>query len=334
MMGHKREDFILSCYFEGKPCLDRIGQFFHHDYTNCYTVNGYWGYKNSSYLNGSMFQPRSGRPSELSLLLNLEHDEYTRELDRTVRAKMTIHSPNTIPNPEYDGVSLYPGFSYNYGIKEFIVRVLPFPYKTNCKNYAELKEKRTGATLTQEDCLAECTARLHKEYCNCTVRRLSHIHDIPCCLDTERHCLDLFDSPVKDVCYSKCRMPCTKTTYNYEAVDHSEYHRGDCYNDWLDETKTEEDSSYFRKNYICLRVFYVTADSEIYTHKPMYDGIQVFSVIGGYIGLWLGVSLLDIFGHLLHFAFTCFLKKKSSNRIKNNSSQLYRHEKLKIANIR
>ena len=54
---------------------------------------------------------------ELKIMLNLERDEYTA-MNPVVRARMTIHSPNIVPNPQYDGVSLQPGRTYNYGVRK------------------------------------------------------------------------------------------------------------------------------------------------------------------------------------------------------------------------
>lgn len=50
-------------------------------------------------------------------MLNLERDEFT-PMNPVVRARMTIHSPDIVPNPQYDGVSLQPGRTYNYGVRK------------------------------------------------------------------------------------------------------------------------------------------------------------------------------------------------------------------------
>ncbi|GIY24405.1 hypothetical protein CDAR_212831, partial [Caerostris darwini] len=55
--------------------------------------------------------------AELSIMLNLERNRYS-PMNPVVRARMTIHAADTIPNPQYDGVSLQPGLTYNYGIRE------------------------------------------------------------------------------------------------------------------------------------------------------------------------------------------------------------------------
>ncbi|XP_035218312.1 degenerin mec-10-like [Stegodyphus dumicola] len=321
-MGHKKENFIHSCQFEDRPCTGLIGQYFNYEYTNCFTINARWVDENAMPLNASMFRPRSGRSSELSIMLNLETHEYS-VMNPVKRARMTIHSADTIPNPQYDGVSLQPGLTYNYGVRENVVNVLPYPYQTNCKNYTGLEERRTKSKLTQEGCMSECCANLHVKYCDCTVHRLSLIYDIRTCWKNEEvQCLKKYDQLVKDQCYPECRMPCSKITYSYISVDSFTLQQGACYDEDMFNQTVSDDS---RKNFICLRVYYATADSEVYSHKPKYNGIQVFSIIGGYIGLWLGVSLLDVHGYLSNAIFLCFAKHKTKEKRCNNVKTFKKH---------
>ncbi|KAG8171937.1 hypothetical protein JTE90_022392, partial [Oedothorax gibbosus] len=98
-----------------------------------------------------------------------------------------------------------------------------------------------------------------------------------------------------------------KLTFAYQSVDSFKLSQGACYDvDMFNRTLSEND----RKNFLCLKVFYATAESEIYRHRPKYDGIQVFSIIGGYIGLWLGVSLLDLHGYFMNLLHLCLSNKE------------------------
>ncbi|KAF8774888.1 Acid-sensing ion channel 1 like protein [Argiope bruennichi] len=244
-MGHTREKFIKSCQFEDRTCDGLIGQYFNYEYTNCFTINARWENRSGKPFSASMFRPRNGRSSELSIMLDLEKDKYS-PMNPVVRARMTIHAADTIPNPQYDGVSLQPGFTYNYGIRENIVHVLPYPYQTNCKNYSQLKEIRTRSKQTQEGCMSECCVRLHVKYCNCTVHRLSLIYDIRTCWKTEEEqCLKNHDQIAKDLCYPECRMPCTKITYAYISVDSFTLQQGACYDvDMFNRTLSKKDKVY------------------------------------------------------------------------------------------
>ncbi|GIX87073.1 hypothetical protein CEXT_161971 [Caerostris extrusa] len=87
---------------------NRIGRYFNYEYTNCFSINARWANRSAELFSASMFRPRSGRSSELSIMLNLERNRYS-PMNPVVRARMTIHAADTIPNPQYDGVSLQPG---------------------------------------------------------------------------------------------------------------------------------------------------------------------------------------------------------------------------------
>ncbi|XP_076371754.1 uncharacterized protein LOC143257227 [Tachypleus tridentatus] len=47
-----------------------------------------------------------------------------------------------------------------------------------------------------------------------------------------------------------------------------------------------------RDNLIRLTVYYGSTERSVLSHRPKYEPIEVFSVIGGYTGFWLGVSFV------------------------------------------
>ncbi|XP_076330961.1 bile acid-sensitive ion channel-like [Tachypleus tridentatus] len=49
------------------------------------------------------------------------------------------------------------------------------------------------------------------------------------------------------------------------------------------------------ENFAKLRVFYKTLDHIIYRQQPKYQSNEIFSNLGGQLGLWLGISLVAWF---------------------------------------
>ncbi|GIY35550.1 hypothetical protein CDAR_109661 [Caerostris darwini] len=45
-------------------------------------------------------------------------------------------------------------------------------------------------------------------------------------------------------------------------------------------------------------VYFQKMEETLYTYKPKYEVVETFSYIGGYVGIWLGVSLLALFDFL------------------------------------
>ncbi|GFS77924.1 hypothetical protein NPIL_102251 [Nephila pilipes] len=56
-------------------------------------------------------------------------------------------------------------------------------------------------------------------------------------------------------------------------------------------------------------------EETLYIYKAKYEVVETFSYIGGYVGIWLGVSLLALFDFLEATTFLIkypFIKKKRS----------------------
>ncbi|GFT58735.1 FMRFamide-activated amiloride-sensitive sodium channel [Nephila pilipes] len=78
-----------------------------------------------------------------------------------------------------------------------------------------------------------------------------------------------------------------------------------CINMCVDEEKQEYLS---KKSQIAkLKVFYKTLEKSSYIQEPMFQESELFSQLGGQLGLWLGISLVALFecieniSHLLHY---------------------------------
>ncbi|CAL1279211.1 unnamed protein product [Larinioides sclopetarius] len=81
----------------------------------------------------------------------------------------------------------------------------------------------------------------------------------------------------------------------------------------------EEEQEYLtKKSRIAkLKVFYQTLEKSFYKQEPMFQESELFSQLGGQMGLWLGISLVALFecieniSHILHYCIKrSGLKKK------------------------
>ncbi|KAG8183506.1 hypothetical protein JTE90_003857 [Oedothorax gibbosus] len=45
----------------------------------------------------------------------------------------------------------------------------------------------------------------------------------------------------------------------------------------------------------CFRIHYGSTETRTLLYRPKYEFIELFSLLGGYSGLWLGFSLLNCF---------------------------------------
>ncbi|GIX86166.1 FMRFamide-activated amiloride-sensitive sodium channel [Caerostris extrusa] len=70
-----------------------------------------------------------------------------------------------------------------------------------------------------------------------------------------------------------------------------------------------------------LKVFYQTLEESFYKQEPMFQESELFSQLGGQLGLWLGISLVALFecveniSHLVHYCIKrSGLKKRNLQR--------------------
>ncbi|GIX91888.1 FMRFamide-activated amiloride-sensitive sodium channel [Caerostris darwini] len=85
----------------------------------------------------------------------------------------------------------------------------------------------------------------------------------------------------------------------------------------------DEEKDYLSKKsqVVKLKVFYQTLEESFYKQEPMFQESELFSQLGGQLGLWLGISLVALFecveniSHLVHYCIKrSGLKKRNLQR--------------------
>uniref|UniRef100_T1E1P4 Putative degenerin n=1 Tax=Cupiennius salei TaxID=6928 RepID=T1E1P4_CUPSA len=197
-----------------------------------------------------------------------------------------VHSPFQAVNPFETGIFMKPGRTYMLFVSMEEEILMQEPYDTNCVNYTEMWEKngRAGPRL-QDMCKQDCLADISMQCFNCV---LPFIH-FP---RTERHCTEDDTEPhscpdnleeLLEGCRLKCRDDCRRIKYSYNV---QERFSPDFDSD--DEIDSKHDHT------IKVEVFLEGDEIIVLKHSPKYMIVEVFSNIGGFIGCWLGINLLDI----------------------------------------
>ncbi|GFT17848.1 uncharacterized protein NPIL_150761 [Nephila pilipes] len=153
-LGNQFEEFVIYAEYvdyEEDIVMDEFDWYYDYEFTNCYTFNALWGNRNKDLRKAVLFNPITGKSSELILCVNIDVNNYSNLSGSVVgRVMMTIHSNDIVPNPTYDAASLEAGKFYSYGIQKVTTELLKYPYQTRCRNYDEEKEIRTGARMSQK----------------------------------------------------------------------------------------------------------------------------------------------------------------------------------------
>ncbi|GFT09099.1 uncharacterized protein NPIL_548641 [Nephila pilipes] len=242
-----------------------------------------------------------------------------------------IHSPFEAINPFEDGIFMEPGNLYRISIQMEEEELLPYPYKTDCLNYTEmwLKANKTGPR-SQEMCRHKCLRDITEDCFNCThieslyPRRKQFCNDdgihygnylfivdkLPHCSGSDyEYVVDSFES-----CLLNCRENCQRTKFSYH-VQESYITQKMMINNTRTLSRTIKVKIYFD-------------DSEIIKirYKPQYQEVEAFSYIGGFIGIWLGVSLVqvvDVFESVFLITRYCFKKGTRKSEEQHTNSYLF-----------
>lgn len=289
--GHQVSDFIHSCSFNGEKCgHEDFYHFVNPEYGNCFTFNT--AFHNKTTLNTSFVGPNGG----LELELDVEVKKYAY-YTRAIGARVQVHDPAEFPDVTQRGVNVSPGFETSITLKRYRMKRLKAPYKDECKIY------EVGDSM--RFCLDNCTKKSVYNQCSCFVERnsfdarhcdFSKLSDL-CCLFTIKN--------VEDEC--QCPLSCLDTDYLINIFNAAwpsmPYNRANPIN------KTDEDESIdypigpsepmtlhdVRQTRLKVKVYYDTLETTTYRQSGKYQNAELFSQIGGQMGLWLGLSLIALF---------------------------------------
>uniref|UniRef100_T1D1T8 Putative degenerin n=1 Tax=Cupiennius salei TaxID=6928 RepID=T1D1T8_CUPSA len=303
-MGHSSSDILKHCKriaFDGYSYIecswDTVIRMPMSDgntgYRNCYTL---FSSVTSSKLKQHVLPVPKRKEPLFHMVLEMEPDEYFRP-DRQVGVIVAIHSPNNIINPFYDGFVVKPGRMYSVHLKVVEERLLPFPYETRCKDYSSLWLARgRKGPLSQEMCLGECVYNASMKLCNCVIPNILYYHEERVCTEDE---MDCFDFNLTE-CYNYCHQPCDFTDFEYDVQERK------LENNEARDLDDLYDKNAMTKHMAVVLIFLKRPEIIIYKHRPQYEDIEVFSFMGGYVGMWLGVSLIAVFDFLESVVLICY----------------------------
>ena len=172
--GVHLQDNLYSCHFDGHPCsVKNFTVYRDPRYLLCYTF-------------GTEALAKVGRERGLKLVL-----KYTPLSDKILRLnslpglsspdmspgfRISVHSPNSAPSLNEDGIVLYPGLKASLGFSTTVYKRIGKPYG-NCTDRATLTD--TNIPYTYVGCSNEYKQELIRSICNCTDIALPfHEHEL------------------------------------------------------------------------------------------------------------------------------------------------------------
>nr|XP_042905403.1 acid-sensing ion channel 2-like [Parasteatoda tepidariorum] len=237
--------------------------------SNCYTFNGLKGKRT-----GSM---KINIKSKVFVRLKSERGSANRFYTGSPFAlQVCLHSPYGILNPFYNGFAVKPGYNYLVFPSKEVNERLPPPYASMCYNYTQMWETRSGfGPLSKRLCTEECHLNESLEHFECVDPYFIRYPNMAPICPTKQE---------RDI-YSECKELCPTTCNSEEiSVDVQELPLPRYEN-----AKTRDEFSRTAISFSFNRMILVR-----YKYSPKYESVALFSYIGGYLGLWLGISLVAI----------------------------------------
>ncbi|XP_035207596.1 amiloride-sensitive sodium channel subunit alpha-like [Stegodyphus dumicola] len=311
--GSQPEDFIQSCSFNGELCSAAdFKSFSNLKYGNCFMFNRV-NESQEKVLKTSAIGSRSG----LEVILDLDLHEYL-PVTSSVGSRVIIHDPKEDPTPEEDGINISPGFETALSLKQSAIKRLPYPYRDNCADYMS-PNNPYGSSVS--NCVRSCIQKQNFAECACVDPTLAYANEYKHCNMTDKTdscCLDnVLDSLVSEGLPCECPLPCFSLNYDIRsstAVWPSEA----AYFKYKTGIKQEDliHLNSYRKGLAKLKVFYSTLQRSTYEQKPMFEDSELFSHLGGELGLWLGLSLVAVFELVENLLYLCkyFIAKSTASR--------------------
>ncbi|XP_067140355.1 acid-sensing ion channel 4-A-like [Centruroides vittatus] len=243
----------------------------------------------------------------MKLFLDLEPEEYLRP-NNSIEGLVHLHSPFVTENPYIHGFIVKPGNIYYVDINMIEKFTLPPPYITNCEDYFEEWRAKGSGPLSWEMCVQHCKMVKARSECGCVPNRIMYPHEERYCLERDKECLNNADL-LK--CYDKCKKSCYQRKFQYtvawKEIPQDLLH----FYEYIWEYQTKR----MKKRAVIMIITLRDPETLTYRSSPEYETIELFSYLGGYTGMWLGISLFTIYDFLESKVIKYFAKKKKNKKI-------------------
>lgn len=326
--GYNITSMLLSCRFKGVTCSASDFTMYHNFYHgNCYRFNGDNG-------KGVLQSNKPGWRYGLQLEL------YTGDngVYNTINGfRILIHNnSDTIVFPEDSGVPVAPGEMTELAISRLNTTILPAPYNDCIDDFTkseyqylvqqsttiqQMKNVLKLSSYDQNICNKLCLQKYIYDTCKCTSFALpayfTNQTGLGCNSQNETNCvpkaeLEFYSGTGLTSCKAQCFDSCGSWTYKVKSY-HANYPSQHYYNQISNPTLTKE--NYI--NYVAhVRIYYTEMSYDWSYQTPNCQIVDLFGIIGGQLGLFMGISMLSVCENfeLIALYVVYFIKKSKKNK--------------------
>ncbi|XP_076308848.1 degenerin unc-8-like [Tachypleus tridentatus] len=297
--------------------LQYVTKYFDPVYGNCYTFNAAWSGRQvrkafRMFFEKPYYAPTT-EPNRLLLLIYLPKEEFYMNQ----KALITFHAPDVAPDVlTYNSIRIVkPGRFYQYMFTSKTSLMLEPPYQTNCTDYDKIGTTPARPGLLEENlCKMECLENATLAECGVVDYMVS-----PFTLEAkDKMGRNVREGDTDDLCGAKtinnmnlrhycegfCRQSCRKVTYTIQEesriwpLPSEEKQYTSILDKWISTlNKTRNwalDKSFISNEVLLVSIEHSKTESSIFKYYPTFQNIEIFSYFGGYLGMWVGYSILNI----------------------------------------
>ncbi|KAG8181639.1 hypothetical protein JTE90_015281 [Oedothorax gibbosus] len=287
----------------------------------------------------------------------------------TSSLQLAIHSRYVMVSPYVVGTGFIGGKQYTVKLKQFEKHLLPSPYQTNCTDYMKEWRSKGGVTpLNQLMVVEECKMKAYLEEFDCVPTFVDYPHNETVCRPLRIS--KLWESnwdPERWICYANAtenlqkikeiEKKCSPLINMYsQPCDSFDYHM-DVEEELVDNEKiipyllTNDTSTIVvkTKGYNCTldkvytrrcQTINIVLDFKEFkienaTYHPIYETLELIFVIGDYMGLYLGFSMVAIYdlAEIIARKLYSFHKRRRRRRINSERMTGGREKQEKMVKI-
>ncbi|XP_032225908.2 acid-sensing ion channel 3 isoform X2 [Nematostella vectensis] len=324
--------WLKPCQFSGEDCDKKnFSSFVDLNFGLCHTFNS--GKKEGNALKVESLGPNNG----LRLRLNVQQEDHVSNFYWLPAGfKVLVHDRKEYPIMEQTGFALQPGTHTFCSTKLKKYKNLPTPYNTKCGENITDFNRYFSVNYSMSTCGKQCLHDYGIKKCGC-----QPIYPITkgvplCALNDTFECIyptyyGKFPREAAE-CFKKyCPVPCDYTKYetklSYASAISNALARSlpthlteskdvaDAFSDIQNMTEQER-KRFFRENVATLDVYFEELSYDKIEQKPSFDSWSLIGNIGGYLGLFLGMSVLTV------MEFLDLLVIKFLNRISGTKTRV------------
>ncbi|KAM5171980.1 epithelial sodium channel subunit alpha-like [Mantella aurantiaca] len=305
-LGHQLKDMLISCIFHDEVCNESyFTPFLNPKLGNCYTFNGPKLLSSRIQQTDVLNATKAGFSYGLTMELFIQQNEYISTLSTAAGLRVVLHGQGKMPFPEDEGVNVPPGQESDIGVVKVHVKRLQEPYSSRCSSGQDIRNYYAdvyGTDYSREACKKSCAQIKMIKNCGCRMWEFPAPpgSEIPLCNISEpsvNHCVELYEYKLSHD-QLKCHCPLQCQEENFQLTLSSSQWPSSKYLDYFSKHIQSrhgfQDVQNIRDNVVKVVVYYQQLNYELIEEVPSMQLVDLFSSIGGLVGLWIGVSVCTV----------------------------------------